>query len=85
MAGFHEFFKQTPRPATFKLDDRIVKDRFSLFFAFNIEAGGREAIVARDATVDDGLWDVVFCRELNKPHLLEVMTLMQKGDGSFLD
>lgn len=84
-AGFAAFLKQRPRPAVLRLDGEEIRDEFSLFFAFNTEAAGRGDIVAKGARVDDGLWDVVWCRALNQLHLAEVLAVMARGDGTILD
>lgn len=84
-AGLHELWRTGPRPAklTFEGGERI-DDRFSLLLCVNTEYMGRDSVLLPDARIDDGYWDVIFCRALGKIHLAEVMARMSKGDGSWL-
>lgn len=85
-AGLHELWKTGARPAKITFDgDETIEDQFSLFLCVNTEYMGRDSVLFPDARIDDGYWDVVFCRALGKAHLAEVMARMSRGDGSWLE
>lgn len=84
-AGFHEIWKAGPREARITFDEEeVVEDRFSLFLCVNTEYMGRDRVVFPEAKIDDGYWDVVFCRALSAAHLADVKARMTRGDGSWL-
>ena len=84
-AGLHELWKTGARAGRLVIDEgETIDDRFSLFLCVNTEYMGRDRVVLPDARIDDGCWDLIFCRELSKPHLAEVMLRMNQGDGSWL-
>ncbi len=84
-AGFHELWKTGPRPARITFDgEEVIEDTFSLFLCVNTEYMGRDRVLLPEARIDDGYWDVIFCRALSKTHLVEVVARMNQGDGSWL-
>lgn len=85
-AGLQALWKTGPREGRLTLDgEQAIDGAFSLFLCLNSESMGRDRALLPGAQIDDGHWDVVFCRALSKADLADVVTRMDRGDGSWLD
>ena len=85
VAGFHELWKNKGRDARVTIDGEQVEGTFSFFMALNTEYMGREKVIFPNASIDDGKWDLIYCKEMGKLRFANVMAKMNKADGSWLE
>lgn len=76
---FHRTLKLRHHQFRLEVDGKIIEDRMCFIEVMNSRKTGGEMLMAPDASIDDGLLDIVWVGEINRRTLLKTFPKIFKG------